>query len=109
MADVSRKKVWQIGVYCDLHHPLAKTLQVGGEQSESLKITIFNPHSDSPMDSEKQVKVKFPMWSYLNQPLFHPSFKVMWNPLVFRSAYQRRLLERCVQKESPRNTNSHRR
>jgi hypothetical protein len=61
--------------------------------------------SDKPV-SDKPVKVKFPLWSFLNQPLLHPTFKVMWNPLVFQTAYQKRLLERCIQKESPRKTNS---
>jgi hypothetical protein len=67
---------------------------------------LLNPQFSTIMDSDKPVKVKFPLWSFLNQPLLHPTFKVMWNPLVFQTAYQKRLLERCIQKESPRKTNS---
>jgi hypothetical protein len=54
------------------------------------------------MASDKSVKVKFPLWPFLNQPLFHPTFRVMLNPARFQYAYQLRLLERCLLKKSPR-------
>jgi hypothetical protein len=61
------------------------------------------------MDADKPAKVKFPLWPFLNQPLFHPSFRVIWNPMNFRRAYEARLLERCLYKDSARNSDSRRR
>jgi hypothetical protein len=54
------------------------------------------------MGSDQSVTVKFPLWPFLNQPLFHPTFRIMLNPRRFQHAYQLRLLERCLHKQSPR-------
>jgi hypothetical protein len=58
------------------------------------------------MTPEKPVKLNFPIWAFLNQPLFNPNFRVILNPNRFRQLYHLQLLERCLQKQSPRHTNS---
>jgi hypothetical protein len=58
------------------------------------------------MSLEKPAKLKFPVWAFLNQPLFNPTFRVILNPSRFQQLYQLQLLERCLQKQSPRNVNS---
>jgi hypothetical protein len=57
------------------------------------------------MSLEQPAKLKFPVWAFLNQPLFHPKFKVVLNPLRFQQLYQMQFLERCLCKQSPRRTN----
>ncbi|MDX2099042.1 MAG: hypothetical protein SFW36_14795 [Leptolyngbyaceae cyanobacterium bins.59] len=38
---------------------------------------------------------QFPIWQFLDQPLFDPTRKPILNPQRFWRAYQIRLLERC--------------
>jgi hypothetical protein len=57
------------------------------------------------MDFDKAAKLQFPLWPFLNQPLFHPKFKVVLNPKRFQQLYRMQLLERCLHKQSPRRTN----
>ncbi|MBD2310965.1 hypothetical protein H6G20_04605 [Desertifilum sp. FACHB-1129] len=38
---------------------------------------------------------RFPLWSYLNQPLFSSSYKAVLNPRRFWYIYQIYWLERC--------------
>lgn len=57
------------------------------------------------MNGSKATKLQFPLWAFLNQPLFHPKFKVVLNPNRFQQLYRMQLLERCLQKQSPRRTN----
>ncbi|HEY9664305.1 MAG TPA: hypothetical protein V6C65_38160 [Allocoleopsis sp.] len=38
------------------------------------------------------IRLKFPLWQYLTQPLFSPSFKSL-NPLRFQKLYYREYLE----------------
>jgi hypothetical protein len=44
--------------------------------------------------------IKFPLWHYLNQPLFSRDTKLIWNPLSFAAIWRIQLLERCWTKES---------
>jgi hypothetical protein len=57
------------------------------------------------MELDKVTKLQFPLWPFLNQPLFHPKFKVVLNPKRFQQLYRMQLLERCLHKQSPRRTN----
>ncbi len=55
--------------------------------------------------TQKHTKIKFPLWQYLNQPLFNPDSKLIWNPYRFASIWRIQLLEKCWQKEY--NTEGH--
>jgi hypothetical protein len=44
-------------------------------------------------------KLPFPIWEFLNQPLFQADSKVILNPIRFCYLHRVRLLERCLQKE----------
>jgi hypothetical protein len=46
----------------------------------------------------KHTKIKFPLWQYLNQPLFSHYIPIIWNPQRFAMLWQIQLLERCWQK-----------
>ncbi|OLP19499.1 hypothetical protein BST81_05070 [Leptolyngbya sp. 'hensonii'] len=43
-----------------------------------------------------QVKVGFPLWQYLEQPLFSADSRLILNPKRFWQAYRIQLLERCL-------------
>ncbi|OUL19432.1 hypothetical protein BV378_32825 [Nostoc sp. RF31YmG] len=47
----------------------------------------------------KLKNVKFPLWHYLNQPLFSSHTKLIWNPRTFASIWRIQLLERCWHRE----------
>ncbi|MBD6618408.1 hypothetical protein FNW02_21920 [Komarekiella sp. 'clone 1'] len=47
----------------------------------------------------KHTKIKFPLWQYLNQPLFSYDAKLILNPHRFASMWRLQLLERCWFKE----------
>ncbi|MEA5625274.1 hypothetical protein [Nostoc sp. UHCC 0251] len=47
----------------------------------------------------KHTKIQFPLWQYLNQPLFSHDTKLVWNPQRFALIWRLRLLERCWTKE----------
>lgn len=49
--------------------------------------------------SNKQAKIKFPVWRYLNQPLFSSKSKLVLNPQKFWYLYRIELLERCLAKK----------
>lgn len=51
-----------------------------------------------PMFS-KYVKVSFPVWQYLNQPLFRPDAPAVLNPRRFWYFHQVDLLERCLERD----------
>ncbi|MEB3292013.1 MAG: hypothetical protein VKJ24_02520 [Synechococcales bacterium] len=40
---------------------------------------------------------KFPVWHYLNQPLFDSTYTPVLNPRRFWYAYQIQFLERCLE------------
>jgi len=42
------------------------------------------------------VKPRFPMWQYLNQPLFHLAYPLILNPRRYWYHYRVELLERCL-------------
>jgi hypothetical protein len=44
-------------------------------------------------------KIKFPLWQYLNQPLFSRHTKFVLNPYRFANVWHIELLERCWVKE----------
>jgi hypothetical protein len=48
----------------------------------------------------KHTKIKFPLWHYLNQPLFSRETKFILNPRQFERVWQIQLLERCWAKHS---------
>lgn len=48
------------------------------------------PHMDS-----KDIKIRFPLWQFLNQPLFSSTTKLVLNPSLFAYLYRIQLLERC--------------
>ncbi|HEY9851618.1 MAG TPA: hypothetical protein V6D28_19260 [Leptolyngbyaceae cyanobacterium] len=43
-------------------------------------------------------QIKFPIWQYLNQPLFSSTTKLVLNPSRFWFLYRVQLLERCLNK-----------
>lgn len=45
------------------------------------------------------VRVSFPLWEFLTQPLFTPT-KVFFNPFQFQHHYHVQLLERCWECDS---------
>ncbi|WP_292851534.1 hypothetical protein [Nostoc sp. NMS8] len=47
----------------------------------------------------KHTKTKFPLWQYLNQPLFSRETKLVLNPRRFVLIWRLHLLERCWGKE----------
>lgn len=38
---------------------------------------------------------QFPLWHYLNQPIFSPTVKLILNPVRFGKVYRIQYLERC--------------
>ncbi len=49
--------------------------------------------------AEKDIKVKFPLWQFLNQPILSPTTRLVLNPSRFAYLYRIRLLERCWTRE----------
>ena len=47
------------------------------------------------MKQDDPIKLRFPLWEYLNQPIFSSTYKTILNPLKFWHKYQVELLERC--------------
>jgi hypothetical protein len=50
------------------------------------------------MYNEDKIKVKFPWWAFLNQPVFDSKVKLILNPREFQRNHQVRLLERCLRR-----------
>lgn len=46
----------------------------------------------------KDLQLKFPLWQFLNQPIFSSETKLILNPSRFAYCYRIRLLERCLAK-----------
>ncbi len=44
-------------------------------------------------------KIQFPIWKYLNQPVFDPCVKTVLNPRVFWRFHSIELLERCLMQD----------
>lgn len=40
--------------------------------------------------------IRFPLWKFLKQPVFEPSYKTVLNPYRFWRSYKLELLERCL-------------
>ncbi|MDJ0796498.1 MAG: hypothetical protein QNJ51_06620 [Calothrix sp. MO_167.B12] len=51
------------------------------------------------MNKCKRLRVKFPLWQYLNQPLLNPYGKLVLNPRRFALLYRVELLNKCLAKE----------
>jgi hypothetical protein len=49
----------------------------------------------SPMLYESQ-NVRFPLWQFLNQPVFDPTYKTVFSPRKFIRVHTVELLERCL-------------
>lgn len=45
--------------------------------------------------TDPSFKLQFPVWKFLNQPIFHPKIQLMLNPGQFWQHYQITHLERC--------------
>jgi hypothetical protein len=45
--------------------------------------------------SDKNPQIRFPLWKFLNQPLFNPYSPLILNPQRFWQRYQLEHLERC--------------
>jgi len=58
---------------------------------------IFLEEFAPPM-TYKRTKIKFPLWQYLNQPLFSSETKLILNPRRFALVWRTELLERCWHK-----------
>ncbi|WP_335035860.1 hypothetical protein [Nostoc sp.] len=43
----------------------------------------------------KHTKIQFPLWQYLNQPLFGRDTRLVLNPQRFALIWRLQLLERC--------------
>ncbi|HIK03334.1 MAG TPA: hypothetical protein IGS40_01250 [Trichormus sp. M33_DOE_039] len=49
--------------------------------------------------ADKHDKIRFPLWPYLNQPLFSRDAKLELNPRRFAYSWRIGLLERCWHRE----------
>nr|WP_238361160.1 hypothetical protein [Iningainema tapete] len=49
--------------------------------------------------TSEQHKIKFPLWQYLNQPIFSHQTQLVLNPRRFARLYRVSLLQRCWTKE----------
>ncbi|MDD1434171.1 hypothetical protein MEO93_24100 [Dolichospermum sp. ST_sed3] len=47
----------------------------------------------------KYTKIKFPLWQYLNQPLFSHDIQLVLSPQRFALLWRIQLLERCWSKK----------
>lgn len=50
--------------------------------------------------TSNHTKIKFPLWDYLNQPLFSSDTKLILNPRKFEQVWRIQLLEKCWIKHS---------
>ena len=50
---------------------------------------------DFPHMASKDIKLKFPVWQFLNQPVFSSKTKLILDPRLFAYLYRVKLLERC--------------
>ncbi|MBF2049239.1 MAG: hypothetical protein EDM05_68960 [Leptolyngbya sp. IPPAS B-1204] len=46
-------------------------------------------------DNDNNLKIRFPLWKFLNQPVFNPQNPLILNPKRFWRRYQLEHLERC--------------
>ncbi|NJL11508.1 MAG: hypothetical protein HC908_18945 [Calothrix sp. SM1_7_51] len=51
------------------------------------------------IQNQDNTKINFPLWQYLNQPLFSQETKLVVNPRRFAYMYRIQLLERCLSRE----------
>ena len=51
------------------------------------------------MNKRKPLRVKFPLWQYLNQPLLHSQGKLILNPRSFALFYRVEFLNKCLTME----------
>ncbi|HAA29428.1 MAG TPA: hypothetical protein DCE56_19190 [Cyanobacteria bacterium UBA8553] len=49
--------------------------------------------------NQEPIKLRFPLWQFLNQPLFCSKNQFVLNPTRFAYLYRIQLLERCWDKE----------
>jgi hypothetical protein len=56
-------------------------------------------------NSAVQPQVKFPLWQYLTQPVFHPSVTLVISPRRFMLLHQVEHLYRCWQRDCARKEN----
>jgi hypothetical protein len=42
-------------------------------------------------------KIRFPLWKFLNQPVFNPDVKTVFNPRVFWRLHMNEVLKRCLE------------
>jgi hypothetical protein len=52
-----------------------------------------------PIRLPQKRQMQFPIWQYLNQPVFSRTYRTILNPWRFRQAQQVYYLERCWTKE----------
>jgi hypothetical protein len=45
--------------------------------------------------ADPNFKIQFPLWQFLNQPVFNPQSPLVLNPARFWQRYQLEHLERC--------------
>ena len=55
-----------------------------------------------PSHSDK-LQLKFPLWAFLNQPVFSPTTRLILSPRRFSYFHRVRLLERCWQRNCQSN------
>ncbi|GAB4179263.1 MAG: hypothetical protein Fur006_12420 [Coleofasciculaceae cyanobacterium] len=72
------------------NQPLIGTPDVGWACLSQRFSKIFLTHMAS-----KDIKIKFPVWQYLNQPVFSSKTKLILDPRLFAYLYRVKLLERC--------------
>lgn len=49
--------------------------------------------------ASEDIQLKFPVWQFLNQPIFSSKTKLILNPSRFAYCYRIQLLERCLTKQ----------
>uniref|UniRef100_B8HUI2 Uncharacterized protein n=1 Tax=Cyanothece sp. (strain PCC 7425 / ATCC 29141) TaxID=395961 RepID=B8HUI2_CYAP4 len=59
------------------------------------------------MSANTPPKLWFPLWQYLNQPLFDQKVKLILNPKQFWQNYQVEHLLRCWEQESSQKGHPH--
>ncbi len=51
------------------------------------------------LQEKEENQLKFPLWQYLKQPIFHSQIPFILNPRHFAYNWRVKLLEKCLKKE----------
>ena len=65
---------------------------------QAANIAVFTLENFDPMNLQSNLS-NFPLWQFLQQPVFSSQKRLILNPRRFEVAYRIELLERCLAKE----------